>query len=164
MSKKSFYSKYSKPEENEQPEQDLKCPAHECKFQASMFFDGGPWACRYHSNKPKQAWPKITEILAKNERLLQLVQVAETLRPEEYDKLIEADSFELEDLVKPVEGELHAQWVFRVKDTVNKALKHLINEAVDGCEVSYRDTESGGSKWAVSMLTSGSLLKKKARA
>jgi hypothetical protein len=154
------YNKRENNHQKDEPKVSINCPAQDCPLRSSVFLDGGPWTCRYHAKQPKQVWPKITQIITENNRWINLIQVAGSVRPEEYDNLMSRDAFELDELVRPTKGELHTQWVFRVKDTIYRALKHKINEAVEDNETRFRDSDQNSSKWAVKMLTSGELLKK----
>tara|TARA_R110001599_G_scaffold339851_1_gene559736 strand:- start:28035 stop:28589 length:555 start_codon:yes stop_codon:yes gene_type:complete len=163
MARKSFYNKHTSDQPEEQkltPEQHRKCPAQDCPMMSSVFLEGGPWTCRYHAKQPKHVWPKVTERIIENKRWMNIVRVADALRADEYDLLVKQDAFELDELIKPIDGEIHAQWVARVKETIFKAMKHNLDKIAETNETVLRDTDKTGSKWAVNMLTNGALMKK----
>lgn len=88
---------------------------------------------------------------------MDIVSASSQLDPDVYDKMTKTDSFELEDALKPMKGELPTQWQFRVNDFVNRFFKEKINGIQsDGDSL----PKSSGTKWAKSMLTSGNLLKR----
>lgn len=164
MARKSFYNKRVRNDDNQEseltPEQKRKCPAQGCPMLASVFLDGGPWTCRYHAKQPQHVWPKITDFLNEKKRLLNIVRVADAIRPNEFDNLMARNAFELDELVKPVKGENHSQWVARVKDTIYKALRHNANKIAEANEIKLRDTDETSNSWPVNMLTNGALLKR----
>ncbi len=110
------------------------CPAHGCMMAASVFVDGGPWACRYHAKQPSMNWQKVTAILHEQRRLLDIIDSADKILPHEFDMLRDADKFELEDLLKParaVDGfaaETAKGWKLRVSEFVYAAIQQVIEK------------------------------------
>ena len=154
----SSYNK--KPEDVESEPHSNRCPAAGCPMMSSIFIDGGPWACRYHSKQPTTAWLKITDMLNENKRWFMILKAAENIMPDEYDTLQKDDSWELDELIRPVKGELHPQWVHRVKETIYRALKDKVNKITD---MSSTSVSSGSNRLTIHQLTSGVLKKSKVK-
>lgn len=134
MTKRDVTSNYNKAvQEPDEPESN-KCPAHGCMLAASMFLDGGPWACRYHAKQPTENWQKITAILHAQRRLLDIIDSADKIQPHEFDMLRDADKFELEDLLKPAKAgkgypaETLKGWRIRVREFVYLAIQREIGK------------------------------------
>lgn len=125
-------SRYNPEQKDEKPSNN--CPAHGCMMAASMFLDGGPWACRYHAKQPTENWQKITAILHEQRRLLDIIDSADKILPNEFDMLRDKDKFELEDLLKPAragEGypaETIKEWRIRVREFVYLAIQQVIGK------------------------------------
>ena len=151
----AYNSQHEAPPEEEYSS---RCPAADCPMMASLYIDGGPWACRYHAKQPVNIWVKITELLKQNKRWFKILKAADNLSAAEYDELQRADSWELDELLRPVKDELHPCWTLRIKETIYRALKDKINAIAEANEVGG----GGGYKNASSIrdLTSGVLLKK----
>ena len=147
-----------KPEVEETEPQSNRCPASGCPMSVSMFIDGGPWTCRYHSKQPTIAWLKITDMLNENKRWFMILKAAESIVADEFDAIQKEDSWQLDELIRPVKGELHPQWVHRVKETIYRALKDKVNKISDDSATSMA---GGSNKLTIHQLTSGVLKKSK---
>lgn len=125
-------SRYNPEQQDEKPS--TNCPAHGCMMAASVFVDGGPWACRYHAKQPHQNWQKVTAILLEQRRLLDIIDSADKILPHEFDMLRDKNGFELEELLKParaVDGfaaETAAGWKIRVREFVYTAIQQVIGK------------------------------------
>ena len=136
-----------------------KCRADGCFLLGTLSVDNAPWACRYHAWAPMGSWRAITEVLQKNRRMFRLLKAVYQLRCDEFDEIQKTGNWAVDDLIKPVPGECHSAWTYRVHEAVDRVLKSKVAEAV---EYSQRNRQSEGQSVsaAVKMLTDGSLLKK----
>jgi hypothetical protein len=131
---KDIVGSYSRREEPQDEKPSNRCPAHGCMMAASMFVDGGPWACRYHAKQPTENWQKVTGILHAQKRLLDIIVHADSIKPNEFDLLRDNNGFELEELLKPAPAgpgypaETLKGWKCRVKDFVHAAIMHEISK------------------------------------
>lgn len=144
--------------ETEQNPHSNRCSASGCPMIASLSIDGSPWACRYHVRQPVNIWLKITELLKQNKRWFNIIKSADSISAHQYDAIQKANTWELDDLIKPVEGENHKHWVLRTKETIYKALMYKINQIAEVNEISVSGAKNSSS---IRQLTSGVLLKKK---
>lgn len=150
----SYNSQHEEPPEEEHSN---RCPAAGCPLPASIFLDGGPWTCRYHSKQPVHIWLKVTELLKNNKRWFLILKAADELGASEYDELQRKDAFELDELLRPVKGEVYPAWLMRLKETIYRALKEKINQIAETNDVG---ASSFSNKAAVRQLSSGIFLKK----
>ena len=151
-------SAYNSPAPKEQEPHSNRCPASGCPMIASLFLDGGPWACRYHAKQPVNTWAGITKLIIENKRWFQIIKAADSLTSAEYDERQRADDWELDELLRPVKNEPAPAWVLRLKETIYFAMKKKIDHIAELSEISVTGHTN---RLAIHQLTSGVLLKPK---
>lgn len=147
-----------KPQPEEQEEYSSRCPAAGCPMLASIFLDGGPWTCRYHSKQPVNIWGKVTDLIVENKRWFDIIKAAESLTSAEYDERQRLDDWKLDELLRPVKGELAPAWTLRLKETIYFAMREKISRVAELCEISVT---SHTNRLSIHQLTSGVLMKPK---
>lgn len=159
MPKKSIMGQFDSEREQAPkltPAQAIKCKSHGCPLNGSVSELGESWYCSYHAKAGGTAAPKVTKMLMENARLTQIEKTVNKLRADEYDKLIETGEVELHELMKPVEGELHAQWQHRVRQMIHKTFMKKTEEIIEQDELDRQKSSKGISR-AFRDLTSGIL-------
>lgn len=165
MARKSLINDYQPKNQTEDhkptPAEAIKCKAQGCPLNGSMNMGGDGWLCTYHVKAGTKEAEKITEMLRENIRLINIEKTIARLRIDEYEALLERDSIELHELMRPVEGEAFEAWRHRVKQTIHKLFTQKTNEIIEEAIVS-----GGGGSMSISRavkdLTSGILLPKRA--
>jgi len=148
----SYNSNKAEPEEHSR-----KCPAYNCPMLKSVLVEGDE-TCRYHAAKPRTIWPKISELLNNNLRLLDLIYYANRLAGHEFEQLKANNEFELEQSLKPKNGENHIKWAERVEDSIYRELKRKIISMERELE-SARGQRKAGVSAALQALSNGTLRK-----
>lgn len=163
MAKRGYESAYNDAlnEEPMDPKEKIRCKAHGCPLAGSQNHGGDAWVCTYHGLAGGDTqWPHITKVINDNLHYQRMLKAVNSLKADEFDKLQERGSWEVHKFIKPAKGETHSHWQHRARQTIHKALKHKVVQAME--EQANRFTSNGEhvSK-AVKELTSGALLFKK---
>lgn len=158
----SMYNPIDKEESKETPEQHRACKASGCRLLASLYIGSGPWLCTYHANTPKFCWDQITEMLIKNDRIIRMTYIVDSLGCHEFDQIQKANAWAIDEMIMPTPDENYIHWSLRTKETVHKAIKNQVKKIIDSSQAEFTCLKTGvkNASWAVSQLTNGTLLKK----
>lgn len=156
-----YNPKEKEPEPQKTRAEHLSCQAQGCPLPGSVSVLGGSWCCVYHSAAARENWPKVTDLLNSNKRVFHITELARKLTSAEFDSLNQSGAWKINERIKPLPKENHAQWVWRVISLAHKSIKDKTIDIMQDKQQSFDGIEPGkvNVSQAVAELTSGVLLK-----